>query len=143
MNDFLTMMQLLFIDIKEWIVCFLGGDDGLIRALLLFVVMDYVTGSICAIFDKNFSLKVGFKEIWKKVIVFILVGVANVLDKQIFSGILIMRTAVIFFYLSNEGTSLLGNAQHLGLPVPEKLKKILEQLHKRSQDDSDNKRNCG
>ena len=107
----------------------------MILALLLFVVMDYITGIMCAISDKKLSSEVGFKGICRKVLIFMLVGIANVLDVQVIGNGSILRTAVIFFYLSNEGISLLENAGHLGLPIPKKLKKVLEQLHDRSEED--------
>ena len=137
MKEFWSMVQMVFTGIGGWLGYFLGGCDGLIIALLLFVVMDYITGIMCAISDKKLSSEVGFKGICRKVLVFMLVGIANVLDVQVIGNGSILRTAVIFFYLSNEGISLLENAGHLGLPIPEKLKKVLEQLHDRSEEDKD------
>lgn len=100
-------------------------------ALIAFVVIDYITGVLCAISDKNLSSEVGFKGICRKVLIFTLVGIGNILDVYVLGGTGVLRTAVIFFYLSNEGVSLLENAAHLGLPIPEKLKEVLEQLHDR------------
>ena len=88
---------------------------------------------MCAIADKNLSSEVGFKGICRKVLIFLLVGIANVLDVQVIGTGSVLRTAVIFFYISNEGVSLLENAAHLGLPVPEKIKLVLEQLHDRAE----------
>ena len=107
---------------------FFGGMDGLIYALLVFVIADYITGVMCAIADKKLSSEVGFKGICKKVLIFILVGVANIVDKQIIGNGSAIRTAVIFFYLSNEGISILENTALIGLPVPQKLRDVLEQL---------------
>lgn len=129
MKEFWNMVQLTFTAIGGWLGYFLGGCDGLIIALILFVVIDYVTGLMCAVVDKNLSSSVGFKGIFKKVLIFMLVGIANIIDIQIIKTGSVLRTAVIFFYLSNEGLSLIENAAHLGLPVPEKLKAVLEQLH--------------
>lgn len=109
---------------------FLGGMDGLIYALLAFSVIDYVTGIMCAIDKKELSSSVGFKGIARKIIIFSLVGVANILDVYILGHVGVLRAAVIFFYLSNEGISILENTSKLGLPVPEKLKNILQQLNK-------------
>lgn len=109
---------------------FLGGMDGLIYALLAFSVIDYVTGIICAIDKKELSSSVGFKGIARKIIIFSLVGVANILDVYILGHVGVLRAAVIFFYLSNEGISILENTSKLGLPVPEKLQNILQQLNK-------------
>ena len=102
-------------------------------ALVAFVVIDYITGIMCAIVDKKLSSAVGFKGIFKKVLIFALVGVGHILDTRVIGAGSVLRTAVIFFYLSNEGISLLENAGHLGLPIPKKLKSILEQLHDRSE----------
>ena len=109
---------------------FLGGMDGLIYALLAFSVIDYVTGIMCAIDKKELSSSVGFKGIARKIIIFSLVGVANILNVYILGHVGVLRAAVIFFYLSNEGISILENTSKLGLPVPEKLQNILQQLNK-------------
>ena len=94
---------------------------------------NYITGVMCAVSDKKLSSEVGFKGICRKVIIFMLVGIAHVIDVNVIATGSVLRTAVIFFYLSNEGVSLLENAGHLGLPIPEKLKIVLEQLHDRSE----------
>lgn len=120
---------------------FLGGFDGFLYALITFVVIDYITGVFCAIIDKNLCSKIGAKGIFKKVLIFVLVGIGNVLDSNVLGAVgntnaNVLRTAVIFFYLSNEGISILENAAHIGLPIPEKLKDVLKQLHKRVEDES-------
>ena len=102
-------------------------------ALLAFVVIDYITGVMCAVVDKKLSSVVGFKGIFKKILIFALVGVGHILDTMVIGTGSVLRTAVIFFYLSNEGISLIENAGHLGLPIPAKLKAVLEQLHDRSE----------
>ena len=99
---------------------------------MAFVVIDYITGVMCAINDRKLSSEVGFRGICRKVLIFLLVGIANILDVQVIGTGSVLRTAVIFFYLSNEGVSLLENAAHLGLPVPDAIKTVLEQLHDRS-----------
>ena len=133
MKEFWNSIQLVFAAVGGWLGYFLGGCDGLLYALLAFVVIDYITGVMCAIVDKNLSSEVGFKGICRKVLIFLLVGIANVLDVQVIGTGSVLRTAVIFFYISNEGVSLLENAAHLGLPVPEKIKIVLEQLHDRAE----------
>lgn len=133
MKKFWNTIQLLFAGIGEWLGYFLGGCDGLLFALLAFVVIDYITGVMCAIADKTLSSEVGFKGICRKVLIFLLVGIANILDVQVIGTGSILRTTVIFFYISNEGVSLLENAAHLGLPVPAKMKAVLEQLHDKSE----------
>jgi toxin secretion/phage lysis holin len=133
MKEFWNLCQFLFTAAGGWLGYFLGGCDGLLLALVLFAVADYITGVMCAISDKKLSSEVGFKGICRKVIIFMLVGVAHVIDVNVIATGSVLRTAVIFFYLSNEGVSLLENAGHLGLPIPEKLKIVLEQLHDRSE----------
>lgn len=131
MREFWNSIQLIFAAVGGWIGWFLGGCDGLLYALLLFVVSDYITGVLCAVSDKKLSSAVGFKGIARKVLIFILIGIANALDLYVLEHAGVLRTAVIFFYISNEGLSLIENSVHLGLPVPDKLKDVLEQLHDR------------
>lgn len=133
MKEFWNTTQMVFTAIGGWLGYFLGGCDGLLYALIAFVVIDYITGVMCAVADKKLSSEVGFKGICRKVLIFLLVGIANVLDMQVIGSGSVLRTAVIFFYISNEGVSLLENAAHLGLPVPDRIKTVLEQLHDRSE----------
>ena len=133
MKEFWNMIQIIFTAVGGWLGYFLGGCDGLLIALVVFAITDYITGVMCAIADRKLSSEVGFKGICRKVIIFMLVGIAHVLDINVIATGSVLRTAVIFFYLSNEGVSLLENAAHLGLPVPEKLKDVLEQLHDRAE----------
>lgn len=133
MKEFWTSIQVVFTAVGGWLGWFLGGCDGLMYALIAFVVVDYITGIMCAIVDKRLSSAVGFKGICKKVLIFLLVGVANILDVNIIGSGSVLRTAAIFFYLSNEGVSLLENASHLGLPVPNAIKEVLQQLHDRAE----------
>ena len=133
MKEFWNSIQMVITAIGGWLGYFLGGCDGLIYALIVFVVLDYITGLMCAVADRKLSSAVGFKGICRKVLIFALVGVGHVLDTQVIGTGSILRTAIIFFYLSNEGISLIENAAHLGLPVPEKLKVVLEQLHDRAE----------
>lgn len=135
MKEFWNTIQLIFAAIGGWLGYFLGGCDGLLYALIAFVVIDYLTGIMCAISDHTLSSEVGFRGICRKVLIFLLVGIANILDIHVLGNGSVLRTAVIFFYISNEGVSLLENAAHLGLPVPEKVKNVLEQLHGRSEGD--------
>ena len=137
MKEFWNTIQLIFTAIGGWLGYFLGGCDGLLYALVAFVVINYITGVMCAINDKTLSSEVGFRGICRKVLIFLLVGIANILDVQVIGTGSVLRTAVIFFYISNEGVSLLENAAHLGLPVPEKIKTVLEQLHDRSESEDE------
>ena len=124
-------VQMAFTVIGGWIGYFVGGVDGLMTALLIFMVLDYITGLMCAVSDKKLSSAVGFKGICRKVLILMLVGVANVVDIHIVGTGSALRSAVICFYLSNEGLSLLENAAHIGLPIPDKMKDVLAQLHGR------------
>ena len=137
MKEFWNTIQLAFAAVGGWLGYFLGGCDGLLYALIAFVAIDYITGVMCAISDKTLSSEVGFKGICRKVLIFLLVGIGHIVDAQLIGSGGVLRTAVIFFYLSNEGISLIENAAHLGLPVPDKLKAVLEQLHDRAEKGGD------
>ena len=133
MKEFWNIIQVVFTAIGGWLGYFLGGCDGLLYALLAFVILDYLTGLMCAIVDKKLSSEIGFRGIFKKVLIFIMVGIGHIMDLQVLGSVGVLRTAVIFFYISNEGVSLLENAAYLGLPLPEKLKAAPEQLHNRAE----------
>ena len=126
-------IQVAITAVGGWIGWFLGGVDGMLIALIVLMALDYLSGVMCAIVDKKLSSAIGFKGIAKKVLILMLVGVANILDVNVVGGGAILRGAVICFYLSNEGLSLLENAAYLGLPIPDKLREILAQLHERSK----------
>ena len=129
MKEFWNIIQVIIAGIGGWLGWFLGESDGLLYTLIAFVAVDYITGVMCAVADKKLSSQVGFKGICRKVLIFALVGIRHVLDAQVIGAGSVLRTAVIFFYLSNEGVSLIENTAHLGLPVPEKIKEVLSQLH--------------
>ena len=121
-----------------WIGYFLGGIDGMMIALIILMSLDYISGVMCAVIDKNLSSAIGFRGICKKVFILMLVGVANIVDLHVVGTVSALRGAVICFYMSNEALSLFENAAHIGLPVPEKLKDILAQLHRRGdKEDTD------
>ena len=134
-------IQIAITALGGWLGYFLGGLDGLLIALIFFAALDYITGVMCAIVDKTLSSAVGFKGVMRKVVIFALVGVGHILDTHVVGTGSALRTAIICFYLSNEGVSLLENASHLGLPVPERLKAVLQQLHKRGEKDEANMNN--
>ena len=113
---------------------FLGGKDGLLYALLVLIILDYITGVLNAIDQRQLSSAVGYKGITRKVLIFVMVGTANIVDVYILGKAGVLRAAVIFFYISNEGISILENASHLGLPVPQKLQSVLRQLHPKEGD---------
>lgn len=134
MKEFWNTIQAVFTATGGWLGWFLGGCDGLLYALVAFVVIDYITGVMCAAADHKLSSEIGFRGIFKKVLIFLLVGTGNIIDVQVIGDGSVIRTAVIFFYISNEGVSLIENAAYLGLPIPEKLKAVLEQLHERGSE---------
>lgn len=138
MKNFWNMAQLAFAAIGGGLGWFFGELDGFFYALIAFVVIDYLTGVMCAILDRTLSSNVGFRGIFRKVLIFVMVGIGHVIDTQLIGSGDALRTAVIFFYISNEGVSLLENAAHVGLPVPEKLKDVLAQLHDRTENKEDN-----
>ena len=122
-------LQMAITAIGGWLGYFLGGMDGLLTALIIFMTLDYITGLMCAIVDKKLSSAVGFRGIFKKMLIVLLVGVAHIVDLHVVGAGNALRSAVVCFYLSNEGVSVLENASRLGLPIPEKLKAVLAQLH--------------
>ena len=126
-----TKLQMACAALGGWIGYFVGGMDGMLIALIVFMVLDYITGLMCAFMDKKLSSAVGFRGICKKVLILMLVGVANILDVHVIGTGSALRGAVVCFYLSNESLSLVENAAHIGLPVPERLKDVLAQLHNR------------
>lgn len=129
MGIFLTMMQRILFAVGKGIVeVVLGGWDALLSALMLFIIVEYLTQILVVILNKKISSEVGFCGIAKKVSIFFLVAVGNIIDALIIQNGSAIRTAVIVFYLSNEGITILENVAVLGLPIPEKLKNILEQL---------------
>ena len=132
------ILQFIFATIRNWLGWFLGGYDGLLFTLIVFVGINYITEVMCAIVDKKLSSEIKLKGIFKKILIFALVGIGNILDVQVIGNGSVFRTAVIFFYLSNVGISLLENASYLGLPIPEILRDVLEQLHDKKQKTTDN-----
>ena len=130
-------IQVAITAIGGWIGWFLGGVDGMLIALIVLMALDYLSGVMCAIVDKKLSSAIGFKGICKKVLILMLVGVANIIDVHVVGTGAVLRGADICFYLSNEGLSLLENAAYLGLPIPDKLREILAQLHERSKKEAE------
>ena len=135
MKNIWTVIQAAFTAFGGVIGWFLGGFDGFLYALIAFVVIDYISGIMVAVNNKTLSSRVGFVGICKKVLIFLLVGVGNILDVYILGDAGVLRSAVIFFYLSNEGISVLENTATLGMPYPKKLKDILEQINEEEKDE--------
>ena len=128
MKEIWNWTQLSLAALGGFLGWFLGGVDGFLYALVAFIATDYITGVMCAIVERVLSSEIGYRGIFKKVLIFALVGVAHIIDQNIIGDGSVIRTAVIFFYLSNEGISIIENATRLGLPIPEKLRDVLEQL---------------
>ena len=131
MKSIWISIQLGFTAIGGFLGWFLGGFDGFLYALVAFVVIDYITGVMLATLEKRLSSEIGAKGIFKKVLIFALVGIGHIVDSHIIGDGSVVRTAVIFFYLSNEGISILENSSKIGLPIPEKLKDVLFQLREK------------
>lgn len=138
MKEVWNSIRLAISAIGGWLGYILGGLDGLLYALIAFTAIDYITGVMCAIADRKLSSEIGFRGIFKKIITFMLVAVGHIIDQKLIGSGNAFRTAIICFYISNEGISILENATHIGLPVPKKLKEILQQLHDK-EDISDKK----
>ena len=130
MKNLINYSQAIFAAIGGYIGWFLGGIDGFMYALITFVFIDYITGLMVAIIEKRLSSEIGFRGIFKKVLVFAMVGIGNIVDTHLIKNGSAIRTAVIFFYISNEGISIIENSAKIGLPIPQKLKDVLKQLNK-------------
>lgn len=130
MKDYINTLQIIITAIGGYIGYFLGGFDGLIYALVAFVVIDYITGLMAAVIEKRLSSGIGFRGIFKKVLIFTLVGIGHIIDFHLIEKGSAVRTAVIFFYLSNEGLSIMENAAKVGLPIPEKLQIVFTELRR-------------
>ncbi|MEE7583201.1 MAG: phage holin family protein [Oscillospiraceae bacterium] len=116
------------------IIGYLFGEiDGLMYALLTVIIIDYITGTICAIVNKKLCSKIGFRGILKKISILIIVSVSQIIDVSILSDSGILRSSVIAFYIINESISILENSSNIGIPLPKKLKSVLSQL----KDDTD------
>ena len=134
MKDIINKIQLIIAAIGGYCGYILGGLDGFLYALIAFVVIDYITGLMAAIVERKVSSEIGFRGIFKKVLIFLLVAVGNIIDNNLIGTGSAVRTATIFFYISNEGISIIENVIRIGLPVPEKLKNVLEQLQHKEVD---------
>lgn len=144
MSKLWNVLSGVFAAIGLWLGLFIGPVNGLLIALIVFVLTDYVTGFASAVVRKELSSSVGFKGLARKVLIFLIVGIANVLDVYVLGANAVLRTAVILFYMCNEGLSIIENAGEIGLPIPKKLKDVLAQLRKKSgEDDKDEQDNDG
>ncbi len=137
MKEFVNVVQCGFAAVGGFFGWVMGGLDGFLYALVVFVALDYLTGLMAAAVERKLSSEVGFKGIFKKVVIFCLVAVGHIIDSSVIQNGSVLRTAVVFFYLSNEGISILENASRIGLPVPERLKAVLEQLREEKEEEEE------
>ncbi|MBQ5332256.1 MAG: phage holin family protein [Oscillospiraceae bacterium] len=133
MDRFTEIIKIIFGSIVTAVSGFLGGMDGIMYALIAFITIDYITGVAAAVKQKKLSSEVGFWGIFKKVLILVLVGIANLIDRFVVGDGDMVRTAIILYYTGNEGISLLENAASFGIPLPDKLKDILRQLKEGSK----------
>ncbi len=141
MNDITEWVDWAFAGIGAVLVWFFGGADGLIVALIAFTCMDYFTGIIAAGIQHQISSRVGFKGIAKKVVIFVLVGIAHVIDKQFLGQTAVLRDAIVLFFCANEGMSILENADVIGVPIPEKLRELFLQMKNKQHDENKSSKN--
>lgn len=134
MNEFVNWLIHL---VMAWTVNFIGGFDGLIKAMLIFMFVEYITGIICVIMKKSSFSKVGIKEFFKKVFMLMMVGIANTIDIYITNSSGVFRTCIILFYVSYIGKSILKNAKLMEVTIPSKLKKVIKEI---CNDEGDNVR---
>lgn len=130
MNSVLASIKSVIAVVGGYIAMFLGGFDGILIALCIFAVVDYLTGVIAAIIEKKLCSRIGFVGIARKILMFLMVGVATILNTNVLGGEMPIREIVIMFYIANEGISIIENSARLGLPIPKKLIDVLEQLKK-------------
>ncbi|MGM0792439.1 MAG: phage holin family protein [Bacillota bacterium] len=138
LKELWIFVQTVIAAVGGWLGWFLGGLDGFLYALIIFVIVDYITGIMVAIINKELSSEIGARGIFKKILIFILVAIAHIIDSRLIGEGSVIRTAVIFFYLSNEGISIIENSTRIGLPVPQKLKDVLAQLHGKAKGEDKN-----
>lgn len=110
-----------------------GEVNGLFWALIAFMALDYITGVIVAVIEKRLSSEVGFRGLAKKFLILVFVAVGHIADTYILGGTPAAMSAVMLFYIANEGISIIENAAALGLPVPKKLTNIMEQIKNKSE----------
>ena len=141
----MNKVQMIFNSISAAVgaaVGFLFGEvTGLFWALIAFMGMDYVTGVVIAVINKRLSSEAGFRGLAKKFLILVFVAVGHILDAYVLGNTAVFMTAVMLFYIANEGVSIIENAALLGLPVPEKVKSILEQIrNKAEKEEADNEK---
>jgi len=137
MKEMFHFCQVILAGLGGWLGWFLGGWDGTVLLLIAFITIDYLTGVMCAIDNRSLSSEIGYKGIFRKCFMLMIVGMGAMIDSKILKTGEVLRTAIIFYYISNEGISILENATRLGVPFPEKLTVVLEQLKDEGGDDDE------
>ena len=113
-----------------------GNTDGLLIALISFICLDYITGLIVGAAQHKLNSQVSFNGLCKKALILLIVAVAHIIDSQVLGGnTSVFRSAACGLYIANEGLSILENAGKLGIPMPKKLKNVLEQLRDKNEED--------
>lgn len=125
-----NIIQSIFTLVGGFLGWFLGGLDGVLYVLLALITIDYITGLMLGITEKRLASDIGFKGIFRKILILALVGIGNLLDVYIIKSGSTVRSACAFFYISNEAISIIENAGKMGLPIPNKLKNIINELNK-------------
>lgn len=137
MTKFVEIIKIIIGGIGGALSWYLGDFNGLLYALIAFIIVDYITGIIVAFIQKQLSSKIGLKGLFKKITILFIIGIANLFDVYVIKSAPILRTTIAFYYMANEGLSILENSAILGLPIPKKLKEALKQLKKKGEEKYD------
>lgn len=139
MEKFFELTRVMWMGICVLFGYLFGEFDGLLAGLITFVIIDYITGVTAAIINKELSSNIGFKGILRKIVIFAIVAVAKILSYNILGVGLLIRDAVIGFYLFNEGISILENVKHMGVKVPDDVMSALSSVKDKFKFKSENK----
>lgn len=137
MTKITEIIKVIFASVGCALSWFLGELNGLLYALIAFMCVDYLTGIIVAFINKQLSSKIGIKGFFKKITILFIIGIANLFDVYVIKSVPILRTTIAFYYMANEGLSILENSAILGLPIPKKLREALKQLKKKGEEKYD------
>ena len=141
MMDLLNFSTSVYNAIYKFLIWFLGDFNKQFYALLIFVIVDFILGILCALIKKRFSWKALKYGIIKKTSIFIAIGLTNIIDINLINDEAIIRTTVLIFYASYEAFSVTNHLSEIGLPIPKCLVDLLKHLHNNSNDNSDSNTN--
>lgn len=110
-----------------------GSWDLALQVLIVFMILDYGTGVLYAYLTNQLNSEVGFKGLVKKLMILVVLIIGVMLDRMLGNGTWVFRTLVCYFYIANEGISLLENVGNIGIPIPNKIRNALEQLNKNEE----------